>query len=264
MNTKTINCNNSKYRSTGSILMGLLLYTLCGCCHYESYTDRININGHSIFYAAEGRGKPVILLHGNGGSHSDLETAQRQLAQAGYMVYAMDSRGQGDNPPITEYHYKDMAEDVLAFIQAKNIRKPAIYGWSDGGIIALELESMHPGTCSIIVASGANVTAENAIDPELFKSIWGNADNPNELPPLVRMICLEPNMTKEDMQKIRIPVLVCAGEHDLILPEHTDLITKSIPNAEKMIIPNEDHGSYIRHNPMMGEILIHFLKKHGY
>ncbi len=237
---------------------------MTGCEKYQSYTDTIELNGQKLFYAVEGKGKPVILIHGNGGSHNDLETTLRQLAQAGYLVYAMDSRGQGANKALDEYHYKDMAEDVLAFIKAKNITKPAVYGWSDGGIVALELESMHPGTCSLIVTSGANITATNAIDPKVFSDIFGTSENTDSLPPLVKMMYLEPNMTKADMAKIKVPVLVCAGENDLILPQHSMLIAESLPQGEIKIIPGEDHGSYIWHNPMMGNILIDYFKAHNY
>lgn len=245
-------------------LLLLLTIVMISCDRYESYTDTIKLNGQNLFYVVEGKGKPVILIHGNGGSHNDLETAQRQLAQAGYKVYAMDSRGQGANEKLPEYHYKDMAEDVLAFIKAKGIEKPAVYGWSDGGIIALELESMHPGTCSLLVTSGANITADNSIDQKLFKEIFGTQENVDSMPPLVKMMYLEPNMTKADMAKITIPVLVCAGENDLILPEHTKLIAESLPHGEMKIIPGEDHGSYIWHNPMMGNILIEYFKKNSY
>lgn len=247
-----------------TIMMLVAAVMMCGCEKYESYTDTFEHDGLKMFYAVEGKGKPVILIHGNGGSHNDLETAQRQLAQAGYKVYAMDSRGQGANEKLTEYHYKDMAEDVLAFIKAKGIEKPAVYGWSDGGIVALELESMHPGTCSLLVTSGANITATNAIDEKMFKDIFGTNENTDSMPPLVKMMYLEPNMTKDDMAKITIPVLVCAGEHDLILPEHTKLIAESLPHGEMKIVKGEDHGSYIWHNPMMGNILIEYLKKNNY
>lgn len=247
-----------------TIMMLVAAVMMCGCEKYESYTDTFEHDGLKMFYAVEGKGKPVILIHGNGGSHNDLETAQRQLAQAGYKVYAMDSRGQGANERLDEYHYKDMAEDVLAFIKAKGIAKPAVYGWSDGGIVALELESMHPGTCSLIVTSGANITATNAIDEKMFKDIFGTTENIDSMPPLVKMMYLEPNMTKDDMAKITIPVLVCAGENDLILPEHTKLIAESLPHGEMKIVKGEDHGSYIWHNPMMGNMLIEYLKKNNY
>lgn len=241
----------------------ILLMAACNP-KYESYTDTIKVNGQNIFYAAEGCGKPVILLHGNGGSHNDLETMQHQLAQAGYRVYALDSRGQGANEPLPEYHYKDMAEDVLAFIRAKGLGQPAVYGWSDGGVVALELESMHPGTCALIATSGANITVEDAISEQTFRDIFGTRENIDSLPPLVKMMRLEPNMTRDDMQRIAVPVLVCAGEHDLILPAHTRYIAESIPNGQMRIIPGEDHGSYIWHNPMMGEIFLEFLEKNDY
>ena len=241
-----------------------MLSLLAGCAYYQSYTDTINLNGQDIFYAVEGKGRPVILLHGNGGSHNDLETMQRQLAQAGYTAYALDSRGQGANKPLPEYHYKDMARDVYAFIRTIGLQRPAVYGWSDGGIVALELESMFPGTCSLLVTSGANMTVDGAISDQVFRDIFGADDNIDSLPPLVRMMRLEPNMTPDDMQRIRIPVLVCAGENDLILPSHTQHIVDCLPNAEKRIIPGEDHGSYIWHNPMMGNILIEYLKRQKY
>lgn len=241
-----------------------MLSLLAGCANYQSYTDTINLNGQDIFYAVEGKGRPVILLHGNGGSHNDLETMQRQLAQAGYTAYALDSRGQGANKPLPEYHYKDMARDVYAFIRTIGLQRPAVYGWSDGGIVALELESMFPGTCSLLVTSGANMTVDGAISDQVFRDIFGADDNIDSLPPLVRMMRLEPNMTPDDMQRIRIPVLVCAGENDLILPSHTQYIVDCLPHAEKRIIPGEDHGSYIWHNPMMGNILIEYLKRQKY
>lgn len=242
----------------------IMLSFLAGCANYQSYTDTINLNGQDIFYAVEGKGRPVILLHGNGGSHNDLETMQRQLAQAGYTAYALDSRGQGANKPLPEYHYKDMARDVYEFIRTIGLQRPAVYGWSDGGIVALELESMFPGTCSLLVTSGANICVDGAISDQVFKDIFGADDNIDSLTPLVRMMRLEPNMTPSDMQNIRIPVLVCAGENDLILPTHTQYIVDCLPNAEKRIIPGEDHGSYIWHNPMMGNILLDFLRRQKY
>ena len=69
-----------------------LLFAGCKGSDYVSYTDTISVNGVELFYAAEGAGKPVILLHGNGGSHNDMETTTRQLAQAGYLVYAPFSK----------------------------------------------------------------------------------------------------------------------------------------------------------------------------
>ncbi len=224
---------------------------------YESYTDTARVNGTSIFYAAEGAGRPVILLHGNGGSHNDLETTQRDLAQAGYMVYALDSRGQGANARLSEYHYKDMATDVYEFIKTKGLEKPAVFGFSDGGIIALQLEVMYPGTLGAIATGGANIFVRGALVPEFEQGFLAQPTDE----PLVKMMQNEPTMTPQDMQTIQAPSLIMSGEHDLILENHTRLIGENIPDARVKIIPGEDHGSYICNSPKLAVLLLDFFNE---
>ena len=238
----------------------LFIAAACGPVNYESYTDTIEVNGVSLFYAAEGAGKPVILLHGNGGSHNDFETTHRELAQAGYMVYALDSRGQGANPRLDEYHYKDMASDVYEFIKAKGLEKPAVFGFSDGGNIALQLEVMYPGTLGAIVTGGANIFVEDSLIPSFADEFLAvPSDNP-----LTRMMQVEPTMTPEDMQGIACPALIMSGEHDLIRQEHTLMIGSNIPDGEARIIPGEDHGSYICNSPKLSPILLEFFDRIGH
>jgi pimeloyl-ACP methyl ester carboxylesterase len=227
---------------------------------YESYTDVAEVNGVSLFYAAEGAGKPVILLHGNGGSHNDLETTHRALAQAGYMVYALDSRGQGANGRLDEYHYKDMAADVYEFIRLKGLEKPAVFGFSDGGIIALQLEVMYPGTLGAIITGGANIFVEGALIPEFAESFLAQPSTE----PLVIMLQTEPNMTVEDMKTIKTPSLIMSGEHDLIKADHTRLIGENIQDACVKIIPGEDHGSYICNSPKLAPLILDFFNEIGY
>lgn len=248
------------------IIMTLCTLGLTSCKNlqpkYVSYTDTIEVNGQSLFYAVEGDGKPVVLIHGNGGSHNDLETTMRQLAQHGYLVYAFDSRGQGANAALSEYHYADMSEDTYQFIQKLSIGQPAVFGWSDGGIIALMTEVLHPGTFSLIITSGANTTCTGALDDAVFTSIFGAPDS--ERSPLVLMMYEEPNMTTEELNTIQCPSLICAGEHDLILEEHTRYIAASIPNARVQIFKDADHGSHIWHNRLMGDAIIKYLHEQNY
>ena len=256
----------TKSYSKRTVLLVMSIFTLLSCRPkeqpYVSYTDTVEVNGQSLFYAVEGKGKPIVLLHGNGGSHNDLETTMRQLAQAGYLVYGLDSRGQGANAPLTEYHYADMAEDTYQFIRQLRLDKPAVFGWSDGGIVALMTEVMHPATCSLIVTSGANTTCQGALDPDIFAQIFGAPDD--ERTPLVQMMYVEPNMTTEELQTIQCPALICAGEHDLILEEHTRQIAAAIPHATVRIFEGADHGSHIWHNRLMGDAIIDFLQEQKY
>jgi len=245
------------------LVLFLSIMTMNSCKkNYVSYTETIEVNGQSLFYSVEGAGKPIVLLHGNGGSHNDLETTSRQLSQAGYLVYAIDSRGQGANPALPEYHYADMAEDVCQFIEQLKIGKPAVFGWSDGGIVAILAEVLHPGTFSVLATSGANVTVEGSLDADVFRSIFG--DETAERTPLVQMMYEEPNMTTAELNTIQCPALICAGERDLILESHTRYIANSIPHATLRLVEGADHGSHIWHNPLMGEILLDYFSKVGY
>ena len=202
-----------------------------------------------------------MLIHGNGEDHRLFEVEIRQLTEAGYEVIAPDSRGHGMNAPLAEYHYADMAEDMYQLILALGLEKPALYGFSDGGIIGLLLEITHPGTLGILAVSGANLS-DRGLDPEWLASI--RKENEAYPEPLVTLMLTEPNIPPEALERIRIPVLVTAGEKDLILPEETERIAAHLPNAQKRILPGEDHGSYIHGSPVMGKLLLAFFREQGY
>ena len=96
---------------------------------YEA-SNVIDVNGVSLHYAVVGEGKPVVLVHGNGETHDLFDTEIRQLVEAGYKVYAPDSRGHGANLPLSEYHYADMGQ-----------KKTASYGFA--GIIFMAYMRIH-------------------------------------------------------------------------------------------------------------------------
>ena len=219
---------------------------------------KIAVNGVTIHYAVEGEGRPVILVHGNGEDHGLFDVEIGQLTQAGYRVYAPDSRGHGANEPLSEYHYADMADDMYEFIRALGLEKPALYGHSDGGIIALLLEIRHPGTLGVMAVSGTNLTPEGIIPSCLHKFTEWNRQASN---PLITLMLTEPHIDPEELKRISIPVLVTAGEHDLILREETDRLADALPHAKLVIVKGADHGSYIAGSEVMGEMLIDFLKE---
>ena len=224
----------------------------------------IDVNGVNIVYQVKGNlgAKPVILLHGNSGEHSHLSVMVDQLDSAGYLVFALDSRGQGANVPLKEYHYADMAKDVYEFIKKLALDKPAIFGWSDGGNVALQMEVLYPNTAGAIITAGANLYPEGVV-ASFWEEFKKELDK-DSIPPLTKMMLLEPQMTAKDMQGIQCPALITAGENDLIDPAHTKLIADNIPQGEMYIVPNEDHGSFVYKSPIIGKTVIDYLKKIGY
>ena len=228
-------------------------------CIGEHFT--IEVNGISLYYAVAGEGKPVVLVHGNGGSHTVFTVEIQQLVDAGYKVYALDSRGQGANEPLDEYHYADMAEDIYQFITALELDKPAYYGWSDGGINGLTLELAHPGTVSLLAISGTNLSPEGAED-EIIEYLAEINEEAND--PLITLMLTEPNIDAADLASIEIPVLVTAGSEDVIKAEETQKIADSLPNSELVILEGEGHETYIEGSEIVGNLLIDFLKEHDY
>ena len=220
--------------------------------------NTVTLNGVCLHYAVAGAGKPVILVHGNGESHDLFDVEIRQLSEAGYRVYAPDSRGHGANEPLDEYHFADMAEDMYWFIQTLGLKKPAYYGHSDGGIIGLMLELRHPGTLGMLAISGANLTPDG-LEPSFLAEY--SARNEKEPDPLIALMLTEPHIEAESLEGIDIPVLVTAGEHDLILPEETRRIAGHLPRARLVIVKGADHGSYVAGSEIMGELLIDFLER---
>ncbi len=217
----------------------------------------IYVNGINICYYAVGEGRPVVLVHGNGESHRTFDVMAEQLAEAGYTVYAPDSRGHGESDPVDEFHYADMAEDIYQLINELGLEKPAYYGFSDGGIIGLTLELMHPGTLSILAISGTNLSPAGLTD-EFMADIEDNYD------PMCMLMKNEPDIDPEELKKIEIPVLVTAGTYDVVRPEETERIVSLLPDAELFIAGGYDHGGYIQDDPLMGELLIEFLRERGY
>ena len=219
----------------------------------------ITLTGNTVI----GKGRPIVLVHGNGEDHHLFDTEIRQLTEAGFTVYAPDSRGHGkttfvSDEPVTEYHYADMAEDIYQFIKELGLKKPALYGHSDGGIIALLLEINHPGTLGIMAASGTNLSPQGLI-PSFIEEY--SEINKKEEDPLITLMLTEPHIDPESLKKIRIPVLVTAGDNDLILRSETEKIAAALPDSEMVIVEDADHGSYIVDSEVMGKLLLGFLQR---
>ena len=224
----------------------------------DNMMKKVEANGIILHYTVYGEGAPIVLIHGNGEDHTIFHTEIDQLTSAGYKVYAPDSRGHGANSPLPEYHYTDMAEDTYAFIKAMGLSKPALYGHSDGGIIGLLLELRHPGTLSVLAISGTNLSPAGLIPSFIETYSAANQEHPD---PLVTLMLTEPRISAEELKNIWIPVLVTAGEHDLVLRSETEKIAGAIPRAKVVIVEKEDHGSYIVGSEIMGKLLIDFLRE---
>ena len=219
----------------------------------------IEVNQNQLYYEKTGHGMPLLLLHGNGEDHTIFDVVIPKLSQH-YTVYAIDSRGHGASSPIDNYHYEDMADDIAELLTALKIQSPVLYGFSDGGIIGLLLAMRYPVLLSGLIISGANLNPQG-MKEEFLEKVKRHFEKTNS--PLERLMIEEPNILPSELKQIQIPVLVLAGEYDIIKPAHTELIAGSIPQAQLEILPGEDHGSYIINSDKLYPYIRDFIVKYS-
>ena len=89
----------------------------------------------------EGRGRPLLLLHGVGHHWQAFRPVIGRLAAGGFQVTAVDLPGFGGSPPLEgdDLSIPAYARAVAAWIRAQGGEPPAVVGNSMGGAIALEL-----------------------------------------------------------------------------------------------------------------------------
>ena len=223
------------------------------------------------YYQTYGSGRPVLVLHGGTGSLVDMRYQVQALAKK-HFVIAPDSRGQGrssdDDAPLG---YRRMADDMLRLLDHLGIDRADIVGWSDGGIIALDLAMRHPERVRRLVVIGANFDVDGLKSrpampttipppPDYYQR---NAPDPAHWPVLYRKVVTmwrtEPHYTLRELGSISAPTLVMAGESDVIRREHTDLLAKSIPGGREAIIAGATHAAALEKPDVLNADILGFL-----
>lgn len=211
----------------------------------------IDVNGIRMYYEVYGSGRPLIMVHGNSEDHNIFYDA-RVLLSKHFKVYVVDSRGHGHSTRVEEFHYADMAEDMIEFMEKLDLRDVVFYGFSDGGIIGL-LAAMKCDRIGMLITSGANITPDGVglALTLIVKGMYAfNKD------PKLKMIMDEPHITTEELAQIKVPTVVIAGEKDLVTLEETEEIANAIPGAKLRIIKGEGHGSYIVNSSKIADIIM--------
>lgn len=111
-----------------------------------------------LHHRISGDGEPLILLHGLFGSLDNLGVIARGL-QDQWQIHALDQRNHGRSGQAETMTYPQMAEDVLAYMDAQGIAKARVLGHSMGGKVAMQMALMAPErVVGIIVADISPVT----------------------------------------------------------------------------------------------------------
>ena len=197
------------------------------------------------FYIEKGQGEPLILLHGNG-ENCDYFAGQIDVFAQHYHVYALDTRGHGKTPrgdaPFT---IRQFADDLLAFMDAHDIDKAHILGFSDGGNIAMIFAMKYPDRVLRLILNGANLDAKG-VKPSIqipieigyrFAKVFAKkSEEARKHAELLGLMVNDPNVRPEELAAIKAKTLVIAGTKDMIKESQTRLIARSILDAKLVIL----------------------------
>jgi pimeloyl-ACP methyl ester carboxylesterase len=242
-------------------------------------TDRggeAEANGIKIHYAIYGQGSPVIFLHG-GLANTDYWGNQVPAVAAHHTVILMDSRGHGRSTrDARPYGYDLMADDVVALMDVLKIPKADVVGWSDGGILGIDLAMRHKDRVGKVFAFAANTVTAGVVEgveknPTFAAYIdrAGHEYSEHSATPkgydafvdqISKMWADQPNWTDDQLKAIDTPILVVDGDHDeAIKRPHTEYIAATIPRAGLLILPNASHFAFLQDPDQFNFAILHFL-----
>jgi pimeloyl-ACP methyl ester carboxylesterase len=234
---------------------------------------------YAIYGAANTSSDPVLLLHGGLG-HSDVWGYQiPALTAAGYKVVVADSRGHGRSTRSAQpFGYALMASDVAALLDHLKIPKAAIIGWSDGGIIGIDMAMNYADKVSKVFAFGANTNVAG-VRGDIANSVVFNkyieacgpeyqrlSPTPTEYEAFVAQIsemwATQPDYKPEQLATIKVPVTIADGEHDeAIRQEHNHEMFELIPGAKLNILPGVSHFAMLQKPDEFNTAVLTFLKE---
>lgn len=239
---------------------------------------------------------PVLMLHGNGEEHGIFGPIVDVVNAAGRPVVAIDSRAQGKSTRgSARLTYELMAADVVCALDALEVRRVHVLGFSDGGIEALLLGRDYPERVASITALGANLTPEGVIeDPswdldgsisanQTWAEYWTDCGGPCETKPfdvdpgllytdpfeaaqtaeLLQLMLDEPHIEASSLSAIHCPTTIMVGEHDCIEPAETRAIVDAIPGARLVVVPGAGHSlPKLVPDTVSCQLLVNLLRAH--
>jgi pimeloyl-ACP methyl ester carboxylesterase len=231
-----------------------------------------DVRGIKMYAETYGQGKPLLLIHGNGGSISAFSNTIPYFSKK-YKVIAVDSRAHGKSvDPSDSLSFEQMADDFAALLDKMHIDSAYVIGWSDGGINALLLAMRHPGKVIKLASTGANLTPDSlGIAPKDWEDMVKQYNSDKNKPrttakekndwKIFMLDYVQPNIPFAALKAIQCPSLIICGDHDVIPIEHTVKIYQAIPRAYLWVVPNSGHPTLIQHADDFNKLVNEFFEK---
>ena len=235
--------------------------------------------GVRLHYAYKGdpSGTPVIMLHGYTDSWFSF-SGVAPLLDNKYRVYILDQRGHGDSDcPVGGYAMEQFAGDVVAFMDAMNLKQATIVGHSMGSFVAQHVAALAPERVTKLVLEGSATKIRNNTVlglqreinqltdkvPESFARDFQVSTAYQPLPPeflrgvvaqslksparvwrevMAEMVSPESDV---ELKKIKTPTLILWGDKETIFPRsEQDLLVSELKNSTLKVYADTGHAPH--------------------
>ena len=236
---------------------------------------KLDLNEKTVNYEINGRGEPVLLVHGWGGSSKSLQALARLLSEK-FRTITLDLPGSGlSSKPDPDWAVGEYAKFLINIIDNLKIKPVVFFGHSFGGALGIYIAANYPTYIKKLVLSGASYkrspTALNAVSkffkwlPLVIKKIIYRFMYPQS--DLYKVPDLEANFRKivsQDLTSfipsVRTPTLILWGEDDLQTPvEHARELNNKLQNSRLKIFPEIGHNLPLKYPELVYSAIKKFI-----
>jgi pimeloyl-ACP methyl ester carboxylesterase len=257
----------------------------------------------AVYEAGKADGRPIVFIHGFSGNYLTWERLFSGPLAAEFRLVAFDLRGHGaSDKPLGAASYTDLrmwADDLAAVIQARQLDRPVLVGWSYGGYVIADyirkFGDTKIGGTVFLGSSTKNGTPEAAefltpevlalfpdvLAPDVRKSIEGTRHltrmfaNPLSgipweiaygsammVPPEVRLAMFSRVLDNDDvLARIRVPTLAIHGTGDRIVRVSASRHTvRTVPNAKLLLYDGVGHAPHLETPERLSRDLAEFVR----
>ncbi|HYI20480.1 MAG TPA: alpha/beta hydrolase [Solirubrobacteraceae bacterium] len=237
-----------------------------------------DVGGVRIAYRLEGRGPPLVLLHGAVSDSRSWRPQIEGLAGA-FTVVAWDAPGSGRSPdPAPPFGTDEWAGALAGLLDALSLGPAHVVGLSWGATIALALAAARPDRVASLVLAGGYAGWKGSLPPEECAARLAMALETAALPPAELADLWLPSLVSDDaaparvaelravvedahpeglrlmarslaetdlrpaLGQIDVPVLLLWGGRDVRSPlAVAEALRRAMPHAELVVIPGAGH-----------------------
>jgi pimeloyl-ACP methyl ester carboxylesterase len=247
---------------------------------------KFNSDSVEIAFDDAGSGDPVLLIHGfaSNGRVNWVDTGWvKALVDAGFRVITIDNRGHGESEKLYDpkfYEAAEMAGDACRLLDQLGIDRCCVMGYSMGARIAAFLAILYPERVRAAIFAGLAANMIHGVDggTEIAKGLeaasmadvtdlgakaFRNFAEQTHSDLKALAACIKSSrvkITPEMLAQIRLPVLVVAGDQDIVSGEVAPLVA-AIPGATGLTLRNRNHMNAVGDRHYKQEAIA-FFKSH--